>query len=340
MSDNDLRVGLVGYGVIGQYHLDLWQNVKGGKVFAVCDVIEERAREAAAKFGVKAYVDYANMLKSGKLDAVDICTPSGLHADQGIAAINKGLHVLTEKPIDIDLKKVDKLIDKAEKKGVKLACIFQFRVSPEARMAKQLIDEGKLGRLLSASAYVKWWRDQSYYDSGEWRGTLALDGGVLCNQAVHCVDQLCFYCGPVAKVEYAHIAKQDRKIEAEDFAIAVVSFENGALGVIEATTCAYPGVVTRTEIVGLNGSATFEGPGLKSFNVIDEDIDIASETVKADGRGDAKDIGLTGHAFQLQDFVDAIRENRDPVVSGRDARLAVDALTKIYKKAGAPKLGT
>jgi predicted dehydrogenase len=122
--------------------------------------------------------------------------------------------------------------------------------------------------------------------------------------------------------------------------MAVVSFENGAKGVVEATTCAYPGLATLTEIIGTKGSASFEGPNLKTFKVQGEEIDIASEAAKADGQGDAKDIGLTGHAYQLQDFVDAIREDREPVVTGRDARLAVDAITKIYGKAGGPKLGT
>ncbi|MDO8585596.1 MAG: Gfo/Idh/MocA family oxidoreductase [Armatimonadota bacterium] len=340
MSEGALRVGLVGYGVIGIYHLDLWSKVTGAEVVAVCDVVPERAQEAAAKFGSEAYYDYGDMLARAKLDAVDICTPSGMHAEQGILAAERGLHVLTEKPMDIDLAKADRLIESTERAKVKLACIFQYRVGPEARLAKQLIDDGKLGRLLSCSAYVKWWRDQSYYDSGAWRGTWALDGGVLSNQAVHSVDQLCYFCGPVKEAEYAYVTTTARKIEAEDFAIAVLAFENGAKGVVEATTCAYPGVTTRTEIIGEKGSASLEGPTVTSFKVLGEEIDIASETAKVDGRADARDIGLTGHAFQLQDFVDAIREDRRPFVTGRDARLAVDALTKIYRKAGAPRLGT
>jgi UDP-N-acetyl-2-amino-2-deoxyglucuronate dehydrogenase len=340
MSDSTLRVGLVGYGVIGVYHMDVWTNVNGAKVVAICDVLPEKAKEAADKFGAVAYTDYADMLDKAGLDAVDICTPSGLHAEMGIAAAQKGLHVLTEKPVDIDMAKIDKLIATAEEKKVKLACIFQYRVSPEARRAKQLIDEGRLGKLLSCSTYVKWWRDQAYYDAAEWRGTLALDGGVLCNQAVHSIDQMCYYCGPVASAEYAYVATTARRMEAEDFAMAIVSFQNGAKGVVEATTCAYPGLVTLTEMVGSKGSASFEGPNLKMFKVLDEEIDIASEAARVDGRGDAKDIGLTGHAYQLQDFVDAIREDREPVVTGRDARLAIDAITKIYSKAGAPKLGT
>lgn len=340
MSDSTLRVGLVGYGVIGVYHTDTWAKVNGAKIVAVCDVLPEKAKQGAKKAGAAAYTDYADMLENAGLDAVDICTPSGLHAEHGIQAASRGLHVLTEKPIDIDLAKVDRLIQTADENNVKLACIFQYRVSPEAMLAKQLIDEGRIGRLLSCSTYVKWWRDQAYYDGGEWRGTLALDGGVLCNQAVHSIDQMCYYCGHVASAEYAYVATMARKIEAEDFAMAIVSFENGAKGVVEATTCAYPGLLTLTDIVGTKGSASFEGPNLKTFKILDEEIDLASDAAKQDGRGGAKDIGLTGHEYQLQDFVDSIREDRDPVVSGRDARLAVDAITKIYRKAGAPKVGT
>ena len=205
---------------------------------------------------------------------------------------------------------------------------------------KELIDGGKLGKIISASTYVKWWRAQKYYDSGDWRGTLALDGGVLANQAIHSIDQLCYICGPVAEVEWAYVATMARDIEAEDFGMAALRFENGARGVVEATTCSYPGMTTRTEIFGENGSAVFEGPNVAAFTVLGEEVDIAAEAARGDARDDAKAIGLSGHAFQLQDFVCSIREKRDPVVSGRDARMAVDVLTKIYRRAGAPKLGT
>ena len=340
MSEQAIRVGLVGYGVIGEMHMDCWSDVKGARVVAVCDVAPERAQKAAEKYGAEAYTNYADMLNRANLDAVDICAPSGLHAEQGIMAAESGLHVMTEKPIDIDLVKVDRLIETAERNNVRLGCIFQYRVSPEARQAKKLIGEGKLGRIISCSAYVKWWRTQDYYETGAWRGTLALDGGVLSNQAIHNIDQMCYLCGPVAEVEWAYVATLAHKIETEDFGLAALRFENGARGVVEATTCSYPGLTTRTEIFGEKGSAVFEGPNVSAFNVLDEEIDISADAAKADGRGDAKAIGLSGHAFQLQDFVYAIRESREPVVSGRDARLAVDALTKIYRKAGAPKLGT
>lgn len=340
MADDKLRIGLVGYGVIGVFHMDLWEKVAGAKVVAVCDLLPERAKEAAEKFGAEAYTDYADMLERGQLDAVDICTPSGLHAEQGIMAAERGLHVLTEKPMDINLAKADKLIETAERNGVKLACIFQYRVDPEMRLVKKWIDEGRIGKILSCSTYVKWWRDQSYYDSGAWRGTLALDGGVLANQAVHSIDQLCFMCGPVAEVEYAHVDTLARKIEAEDFAMAVFRFENGARGVVEATTCSYPGMTTRTEIFGEKGSAVFSGPNVESFKVRGEDVDISAESAKEDGAGDAAAISLSGHALQLEDFVQAIKENREPIVTGRAARMAVDALTKIYSKAGAPPLGS
>ena len=341
MADKEIRVGFVGCGGIGGNHLKVWKDTPGASVVAVCDIDEEKAKNASEEYGVPMFLDMAEMLEKVDVDAVDICTYSGLHAQQALLAIESGKHVVVEKPIDIDIKKVDKLIEAADKSGLVLACIFQNRISPEIRRAKQLIDEGKLGKLISACTYIKWWRAQSYYDSGDWRGTWALDGGVFSNQGAHAIDQLCWLCGPIKEVTDCHIETAMHEMEAEDFGIAALTFENGAHGVIEATTCCYSGMGMRTEIYGTKGSAQFHGSKVVKFEVQGEEVDLsAQDEEKTDGRSDPLAIGLGGHAAQLLDFVNCINHGGEPLVSGRSARTMVDALTKIYNKAGVTKLGT
>lgn len=342
MTDGDLRIGFVGCGGIGNHHLKVWQTIPGAKVAAVCDNQPDRAERAGKEHDAEAFTDLSAMLAKGGFDAVDICTPSGLHAQQGIECLESGRHVLVEKPIDIDLAKIDRLIATADEKKLKLACIFQYRFSPEIQEANRLIREGRLGRILSCSTYVKWFRKQDYYSADAWRGTWALDGGCLANQGVHSLDQLTWMAGPVAEVEYAHIETIERSIEAETFGIAVVRFENGARGVIEGTTNCYPGFPTRTQIFGTKGSAEFDGNNVISFKVEGEEIDLASTKPKdGDASSDPMALGLGGHAAQMLDFVQAIRDNRPVLCDGRSARVPVDCLNKIYRKAGIPKkLGT
>ncbi|MGB9619898.1 MAG: Gfo/Idh/MocA family protein, partial [Armatimonadota bacterium] len=235
----------------------------------------------------------------------------------------------------------DKLLEMADRSGLVLASIFNNRAGKEIRRANQLIREGALGRLISGSTYIKWWRAQSYYDKDAWRGTWALDGGCLSNQGIHAIDQLCWMCGPVKEVNYCHIETAMHRMEAEDFAVAALTFESGARGVIEATTCCYPGMSIRTEVFGTNGSAVFEGSRVVSFEVQDGKVDLGEQTAaKADGRSDPLAIGLEGHMAQLTDFVNCIRTGAQPIVPGREARVAVDALTKLYNAAGITKLGT
>ena len=341
MAANEIRIGFVGCGGIGNHHLTLWQQTPGAKVVAVCDIVPERAHKAAETYGAEPFTDLAEMLDKADFEAADICTFSGVHAENALMCIEAGKHVIVEKPIDLDIKKVDKLIEAADKSGLVLACIFNNRVGSEILRANQLIREGALGKLISGGTYIKWWRAQSYYDSDAWRGTWALDGGCMANQGIHAIDQLCWMCGPVKTVNYCHIQTAMHKMEAEDVGIAILTFENGAHGVIEATTCCYPGMGMKTEVYGTNGSAAFDGNRVTMFEVQGEKIDLGGQkAAKSDGRSDPLAIGLEGHAAQLLDLVNCIREGTRPLVDGREARVAVDALTKLYNAAGIKKIGT
>ena len=320
---------------MGEGHLKVWQMVAGVDIAAVCDANVERGKKVCAEFGGRSFGDLAAMLDSCVVDAVDICTPSGLHGDQAIAAVERGIHALVEKPLDLNLAKVDRLIETSERTGAILGCIFQRRTFPGAKKVAESVHRGDLGKLLSVSAYVKWWRAQSYYDSAAWRGTWALDGGVLANQAIHAIDHICWLAGPVAEVEYAHLETANHEMDAEDFAIAVLRFENGARGVIEATTCCTPDLASRIELFGKRGSVAFDDATVVKFGIDGEDrlSDLEQSDERIGGRSDPMAISLRGHQILAQDFADSVREGRQPMICAREARMSVDALNKIYAKA-------
>ena len=330
-----VRIGVVGAGAMGQGHLKVWQGIPGATIAAVCDPIVDRARDVAQQFGAKPFADLAEMLESGEVDAVDIATPSGLHADQAQTAAERGIHAIVEKPLDLNIDKVDRLIATCDRTGAILGCVFQRRTYPGAQKVAESVHRGDFGKLLSISAYVKWWRAQSYYNSAAWRGTWTLDGGVLANQAIHAIDHICWLAGPVAEVEYAHLETASHQMGAEDFAVAVLRFENGTRGVIEATTCCTPDLCSRIELFGTRGSAAFDDATVVKFGIDGEDrmSTVEQPDERIGGRSDPMAISLRGHDILLTDFAAAVRERREPMIPAREARMSVDALNKIYQKA-------
>ena len=187
------RCGVVGCGSIGPTHgAAIGQIPREAELVAVADTVSERARNMAQKFNVKrVYADFAELIAEKDIDIVSICTPSGMHADMAIKAMEAGKHVVIEKPMDVTLEACDRLIAAADRTGQKLTVISQHRFDAVTQLVKEAIDTGKLGKIVIADAYVKWWRTQEYYDSGDWRGTWKWDGGgSLMNQGVHTVDVL------------------------------------------------------------------------------------------------------------------------------------------------------
>ncbi len=336
MKSDSVRIGVVGCGAIGQAHLKVWSDEPGASIAAVCDAVASRAQDTAATYGCAAFTDLDEMARSGLIDAVDICTPSGLHAAQGIVAAEAGMHVLCEKPLDINYERAAQLVELCERRSLVLSCVLQRRTYRGARAVTEACREGRLGRLISCSAYVKWWRDQAYYDSSAWRGTWELDGGVLANQALHALDHLVWIAGPVAAVDFAVAETRMHRMEAEDFLIAALRFESGARGVFEATTCCNPPLCSRIEVFGERGSVAFDDASVIQFGYDGEDhTDSVRDTNSAlGGRAEAMAISLQGHANIAADFVDAIRNGRAPLVGGRDALVSVAALRDIYRAAG------
>jgi len=329
--------GIIGCGVIAPWHAGAVSRIPEAELVAVCDIVPEKAEKLKEEFGAKyAYTDYHDLLARDDIDVVSICTPSGMHADMGMDAARAGKHVMTEKPIDISLEKIDALIRTCNEQKVKLACIFQRRTSPLWQRVKRTIDEGKLGKLVLGDAYLKYFRSQEYYDSAGWRGTWALDGGgALMNQGVHCVDLLLWIMGPVDTV-FGFADHLARRIEVEDTAVAALKYRNGAFGALEGTTSVTPGLNHRLEFHGEKGTILVDGETIVRWDVPGED---KQEVVKdlqdnvGDASSDPKAISQAGHQIQISDLIAAIREDREPMVNGAEARHAVELILAIYQSA-------
>src|SRR4051794_28471742 len=266
---------------------------------------------------------------------VAIGNPSGVHGAQGIAAAQRGLHVLTEKPIEISTTSADALIEAAARSGVKLGVMFQDRVKPGIRRLREWIRDGLIGRPLLVDARVKWYRPPEYYSGSHWRGTFALDGGgALINQAVHTVDLLLWLLGDVVRVQ-SRTATVLHKIEVEDTIVATLEFRNGALGVFHATTAAYPGYPRRIEITGTEGTVILEHDRILAANLRNVPADIGASIVSDENQSasSATVSDFRGHQALFEDFIRAIEQDRDPVCNGREGRRSIALIEALYQAA-------
>jgi len=334
--------GIIGCGNIGPVHAAAISDVKNAKLVGVADVVAANARKLADQYGALAYGDYNEMLKDPALDAVCICVPSGLRMEIAVACAKAGKHILSEKPLDVTTKRIDKIIAACDKYNVRLGCIFQSRFSDDALLLRQAVEQGRFGKLVLGDASIKWYRSQAYYDSGAWRGTWKLDGGgALMNQGIHYVDLLQWLMGPVKSVVAQTALVGHTGLEVEDLATAMLEFENGAMGVIEASTAIYPGHAARIEIHGLEGSAILEDGKLKSWQFktrrpIDKKIEAALNEESALGSGASDPLAslkTEGHRRQIDDFTKALRAGAAPGIDGREGRNAVALIETIYQAA-------
>ena len=327
---NPLRIGIIGAGNVGVSHILAWQQISGAIPVAVCRRDEEKARIFADQFNLDWETDYQALLNRDDIDIVDILVPSGLHAEIGIAAAKAGKHVIVEKPIDVTLNKADELIAACRANDVKLAVISQYRFMDGMQRMYKVLEKGQLGPLVQGDAYIKWFRPQSYYDSGAWRGTWELDGGgPFMNQGIHFIDLLLSAMGPVRSA-YAKTKTHAHDIEVEDVGIALLEFRNGALGVIEASTSTFPGMPARLEIHGTKGTLIIEGDKLVLLHIEGQEPERATD-VDAGGASDPTDIDVTPFARQFEDILEAIQTGRDPLVSGETARRPLELILAIYE---------
>jgi predicted dehydrogenase len=330
-----MRMGIIGGGGISDTHARAALSVPGVTVGAVYGTNADKTARLARQYGGVAYDDFDRFLAHTPMEFVAIGSPSGLHADQGIAAARRGLHVLVEKPIDISVARADALIDAADKAGVKLGVFFQDRLRPAVRDIKQAIDEGTLGLPVLIAGRIRWYRPPEYYGASRWRGTWRLDGGgALMNQGIHTVDLVQWFFGPVARV-HAATATRLHKIEVEDTAAAVLEFASGALGTIEAGTSIYPGYDRRVEVTGSEGTVVLEHDRLARVD-LRAGATIGNTAAPADTTLSSSSpvvSDASAHARIIQDFVRAIETNQTPACDGREGRRSVALIEAIYASA-------
>jgi UDP-N-acetyl-2-amino-2-deoxyglucuronate dehydrogenase len=328
-----MNFAIVGCGHIAKKHAEAIERIEGAKLVAVCDKVPQAMDEYVKKYGARSYENLMDMLSDPSIDVVNICTPSGLHASIAVEAAKAKKHVIVEKPIALTLEDANLIINTCKENNVKLAVVHPNRFRPVVQELKKLMDEGRFGKLSHANATVRWNRNQAYYDQASWRGTKALDGGVLMNQAIHNIDLLIWLMGDVEEV-YSMSATRLRKIEAEDVSTGVVRFKSGALGVVEAASTIYPKNLEESlSIFGETGTAVIGGTTATLFTHLaiesldDEETNAIIEKVKSNP------LGKPGHQCIIEDMIHAIQEDREPIVNGEDGRRALRFVLAFYESA-------
>jgi predicted dehydrogenase len=330
-----IHVGILGGGNISETHARAAHETSGVEVAVIYGQNQEKAARLAERFGGRASASLQEFLEHEPLDLVMIGSPSGLHAEQGIAAARRGLHVLVEKPLDLNTRRADELINECERAGVKLGVCFQDRVAPDIRRLKQLIAASALGKPILVSGRIKWYRPPEYYSGSRWRGTSALDGGgALMNQGVHTVDLLLWLMGEVGRVSARSITAF-HKIEVEDTVVATLEFRNGAIGTLEAATSVYPGYPRRLELTGSEGTIILEHDRIVAADLRNAQIDLAAPATESANASATSPIvsDVRGHKELLQDFLGAIETNGKPLCDGVEGRRSVELVQAIYESA-------
>jgi UDP-N-acetyl-2-amino-2-deoxyglucuronate dehydrogenase len=319
--------GIIGAGTIAAVHADAVARLPGARLAAVTDVAPGAAQAFAAARGCAA---------EPTLDA--LLVPSGLHAEVGVRAAKAGKHLVVEKPLDVSLEAADRLIAAAREAGVVLTVMSQHRFDPGLLELKRMIDDGALGTLLTGEASTKWFRTQAYYDSAQWRGTWAMDGGALLNQGIHYADLLLWCMGPAAEVT-AVCATQAHQVEVEDTALAIVTFASGAVGTLSATTAAYPGFPQRLEVTGTGGTVTVEDGQVTRTALRGRDsAGLSPGSAPAGATADPAALDVASHAAQLADLLASVDEGREPAVTGASGRETLALVRAVYEssRAGRP----
>ncbi len=328
-----LNFALLGCGKISRKHIDALANIESAQLVAVCDDKPERAREVGKRSGVPSFTSLAQMLEQQKdIDIVNILTPSGLHADHAICAASYGKHVVVEKPLALRLEDADNIISACDRAGVRLFVVKQNRFNPPVKRAFEALERGRFGKLVLGTVRLRWCRRQDYYDQADWRGTWPQDGGVLANQAAHHIDLLTWFMGDVESL-YAKSATRLVNIQAEDTAVVVLKFVNGALGVIEATTAARPtdlegslSILGEKGSVVIGGFAANELTTWKFDEMLPDDEDVFAGTSSA-----PHSVYPYAHRDFLEDVVKCINFNKQALIEGLVGRKSLELITAIYE---------
>ncbi len=339
-----MKFGIIGAGMIAKFHAKAIEAMEGGELHSVFGRRPEAVEELAKELGCKGYSDLDAFLGDPELDIVTIATPSGAHLEPAVAAAKAGKHVICEKPLEVTPERIDQMIAACEEAGVTLSGIFNRRFHPAMEAFKKAVDDGRFGTLTMCDAYVKWYRNQAYYDSGAWRGTWALDGGgALMNQSIHLIDQLIYLAGDVKSVCASTACLAHENIEVEDTAVAILEFQNGSRGVIQGSTACWSstGHPAEVNLCGDKGSAFLADEKFRVWDFMDEapeDAEVKANLMQTSeggglGANDPKAINFTGHQRNFEDVVNSIQAGQAPSISGHEARRAVALICAIYESA-------
>lgn len=333
-----LKFGVVGTGVGSNFISGAAAELSKEGFLELTGVVarsKAKTEEFARKHGFKAaYSNVYDMISSERPDIIAVSAPHYLHFQMALEVIENGINVLVDKPMAINLREADELIKRAEAKGVKLGVILQSRFDDTFNFVKSIVDRMALGKLILGEAVVEWYRTEEYYASSSWRGRLATEGGgALINQAIHTIDLLLWIMGEPEYV-WGKVDTVGHNIEVEDMALAMVRFKNGALGVIQASTATFPGLPTRLEVHGLNGTVIIEGDEIKFMKTVEEIQSLKPPIKRTEGlksweRPEA--VPIENHKRLLKDFIDAILEDRKPRVDGYEGRRSLEIIRAIYK---------
>lgn len=329
-----IRLALVGCGRISKKHIAVAQQLGSDlELVAVCDIELDRAKRVAAETGATPYQDIKEMLAHEKLDLVSILTWSGNHAQLALECVGKVPNIVVEKPMALRMQDADELIRRCDAEKTRLFVVKQNRYNPPVVALKQAVDQGRFGRLLIGTIRVRWMRDQSYYSQDAWRGTWAWDGGVLTNQASHHVDLLTWIFGPVESV-FARTETFLADIEAEDTGVAVLKFKSGALGIVEATTCARPKDLEGSiSVLGEKGTVEIAGFAVNEVRTWQFANPTEEDKKRLQLATNPPDVYGFGHVAFMRDVITCIRENRSSMIDGLEGRRSIELINAIYESA-------
>lgn len=329
-----LKFALVGCGRISKRHSELLghNQINGAQLVAACDIVEEKARRIGREFSVPHFMDMHHMMRSVEVDVVVVLTESGSHAEHVIGLAAYGKHIIVEKPMALTLSDADAMIHACYAAGVKLFVVKQNRFNVPVIKLREALEQGRFGKLVMGTVRVRWCRPQAYYDQDSWRGTWAMDGGVLTNQASHHVDLLEWMMGEVDSV-FAMSRTALANIEAEDTAVVVLRFKNGVLGVIEATTAVRPvDLEGSLSVLGEGGSVEIGGFAvnkMKVWNFVDR-IAGDDEVMEKYSVNPPSVYGF-GHQAYYEHVVDCVLNNKPHMVDGLEGRKSLELINAIYE---------
>ena len=336
--------GIIGGGMIAKHHAQAIQAMGSvAKLGAIYARNPEKAKQLGEEWGCKSYANLDDFLADDSIDVVTIATPSGAHLEPAIAAARAKKHIICEKPLEVTPERIQQMIEVANIENVLLSGIFNRRFNPAVEQLKQAVEKGRFGTLALCDAQIKWYRTQAYYDSGQWRGTMALDGGgALMNQAIHTIDLLLYLVGNVKRLSASMALLTHENIEVEDTAVAILEFENGARGTIQGSTSCWSstGHPAEIQLCGSEGSVFLSDEAFRVWDFKQGEVQddfVVNHLMKGNQKGlganDPNAINYLGHQRNFENVIDALNTGNPPLISGTEAMKSVRLIDAIYKSA-------